>query len=282
MREYLDLCQRILDEGVWEQHLRSGKRRKTVINADMVYDCSDDTVPMLTTKKVYWKSAVAEMLGYVLGYSNTEQFNKLGTKTWDANANDNEAWLHNINRSGDGDMGRVYGVQGRRWLNFKGQEFDQLQTIVDKLNRGIDDGRLILTFHNPGELELGCLPACMHTHTFSLVGNTLHLTSYQRSCDVPLGLPFNMLQCAWLLKVIAGITGNVPGKVFHKIVNAHIYEDQISGVQEQVTRTPKELPKMVVNPQYQSLDDLRNYSVADGTNVFGYEHHPAIKFAFTT
>ncbi len=282
MKQYLDLCKRILNEGTWVRHKRSGKNRLTVINADLEYDCSTGEIPVLTTKKTYWKPAIAEMLGYLRGYRNVKDFQAIGCNTWNANANADH-WVNSQYCMAEGDMGRVYGVQGRHWTNFKQEHFDQLQTIYEKLGNGIDDGRLILTFHNPGELQMGCLPACMHTHTFSLIGKTLHLTSYQRSCDVPLGLPFNMIQTAFLLRIMAEITGNVAGKVYHKIVNAHIYDDQIQGIEEQIKRTPYLSPVLEINPEVGSLHYLENkFSIESDLNLVGYEHHPGIKFAFTT
>lgn len=282
MKQYLDLCNRVLEEGTWVVHKRSGKGRLTVIDVNLEYDCSEGKMPILTTKKTYWKSAIAEMLGYLRGYRNVKDFNIIGCHTWDANAN-NEQWLTNSSRQGDGDMGRVYGVQGRRWLNFAGERTDQLKNIYDKLCRGEDDARLILTFYNPGEVDMGCLPACMHTHTFSLVEGTLFLTSYQRSCDIPLGLPFNMIQCAWLLRVMAEITGHKAGKVFHKIVNAHIYEDQIEGIKEQITREPYDSPTLEMSPEIGSLEYLEKHlDISRDHNLVGYKYHEPIKFPFTT
>jgi thymidylate synthase len=188
MRAYLDLCQRIVEQGTWIENERTGKRCLTVINADLEYDVRNNQFPMITTRKSFYKSAIAEFLGYIRGYDNAEDFRKLGTKTWDANANLNEAWLNNPARKGPDDMGRVYGIQARSWKKPDGSFIDQLKKVVDNLTQGIDDRAEIITFYNPGEFDLGCLRPCMHTHTFSLVGDTLHLTSYQRSCDVPLGL----------------------------------------------------------------------------------------------
>ena len=155
MKQYLELCQRIVDEGQWVENKRTGTRCLTVINADLEYDVANNQFPMITTRKSYYKAAIAELLGYLRGYDSAAQFREIGCKTWDANANDNNAWLNNPNRN------------------------------------GIDDRGEIITFYNPGEFELGCLRPCMHTHTFSLLGDTLYLTSYQRSCDVPLLLPYN-------------------------------------------------------------------------------------------
>ena len=226
MKQYLELCQRLIDEGVWIENDRTGKRCLTIINAGMTYDVGSNNFPMVTTRKTFWKSAIAELIGYLRGYDNAADFRKLGTKTWDANANLNEAWLNNPYRQGEDDMGRVYGVQGRRWSKPDGGHIDQLRKIVDDLSKGVDDRGEILTFYNPGEFHMGCLRPCMHTHTFSLLNDTLYLTSYQRSCDVPLGLVFNQIQVFTLLALVAQITGHKAGLAYHNIVNAHIYEDQ--------------------------------------------------------
>jgi len=212
MKQYLDLCRRIVNEGEWVANERTGKRCLTVINADLEYDVANNQFPLITTRKSYWKAAIAEFLGYIRGYDNAADFRKLGTKTWDANANENAAWLANPHRKGTDDMGRVYGVQGRAWRKPNGETIDQLRKIVNNLSRGIDDRGEILTFFNPGEFDLGCLRPCMHTHTFSLVGDTLHLTSYQRSCDVPLGLNFNQIQVFTFLALMAQIEGNILGE----------------------------------------------------------------------
>ena len=165
MRQYLDLCQRIVDEGVWIENERTGKRCLTVINADLEYDVANNQFPIITTRKSYWKAAIAEFLGYIRGYDNAADFRKLGTKTWDANANENLAWLNNPARKGPDDMGRVYGVQGRAWRKPNGETVDQLRKIVNDLSKGIDDRGEILTFLNPGEFDLGCLRACMYNQT---------------------------------------------------------------------------------------------------------------------
>ena len=153
MKQYLDLCQRIVDEGVWVENERTGKRCLTVINASLTYDVANNQFPLITTRKSYWKAAIAEFLGYIRGYDNAADFRKLGAKTWDANANENQAWLNNPHRKGTDDMGRVYGVQGRSWRKPNGEHLDQLRKIVNNLSKGIDDRGEILTFYNPGEFD---------------------------------------------------------------------------------------------------------------------------------
>ena len=281
MHQYLDLCRRIVNEGEWVENKRTGIRCLTVINADLEYDVANNKFPLITTRKSYYKAAIAELLGYLRGYQSAAQFREIGCKTWDANANENQAWLNNPHRKGKDDMGRVYGVQGRSWQKPDGTVLDQLQKIYDNLKNGLDDRGEILTFHNPGEFEMGCLRPCMHTHTFSLIGDTLHLTSYQRSCDVPLGLNFNQVQCFVLLALMAQITGHKPGKVYHKIVNAHIYENQLDLMKEvQLKREPFESPKLHINPNIKSLKDIETWVTKDDFELEGYECHEPIKYPF--
>ncbi|TKB49374.1 thymidylate synthase [Ferrimonas sediminicola] len=282
MKQYLELCQRIVDQGVWVENERTGKRCLTVINADLEYDVGDNCFPLITTRKSYWKAAIAELLGYLRGYDSAEQFRAIGCNTWNANANDNPAWLASPHRKGQDDMGRVYGVQGRAWRRHDGTPLDQLAKIVADLERGIDDRGEILTFYNPGEFELGCLRPCMHTHTFSLLGDTLHLTSYQRSCDVPLGLNFNQVQVFTLLALMAQITGHKPGRAYHKIVNAHIYEDQLTLMRDvQLKRQPYASPRLLINPEITSLADLETWVTLDDFQVEGYQHHEPIAYPFS-
>ncbi|HAT27517.1 MAG TPA: thymidylate synthase [Rhodospirillales bacterium] len=282
MQQYLSLCQRIIDQGVWVENARTGKKCLTTINADLSYDVAQNQFPIITTRKSFWKAAIAELLGYLRGYDNAADFRALGTRSWDANANENKAWLNNPVRKGRDDMGRVYGVQGRSWRKPDGSSLDQLAKLVDNLSRGIDDRGEILTFYNPGEFELGCLRPCMHTHTFSLLGDTLYLTSYQRSCDVPLGLNFNQIQVFALLALIAQITGKTPGLAYHKIVNAHIYEDQLELMRTvQLKRAPFASPLLHINPDIKSLKDIETWVSMDDFEVEGYEHHEAIAYPFS-
>ena len=281
MKQYLDLCRRIVDEGHWVENKRTGIRCLTVINADLEYDVANNKFPLITTRKSYFKAAIAELLGYLRGYDNAADFRAIGCKTWDANANLNDAWLNNPHRKGEDDMGRVYGVQGRSWQKPDGTTLDQLKKIVDNLPKGIDDRGEILTFYNPGEFELGCLRPCMHTHTFSLLGDTLYLTSYQRSCDVPLGLNFNQIQCFVLLALMAQITGYKAGKAYHKIVNAHIYENQLELMRDvQLKREPFPEPKLHINPDIKSLEDIETWVSTNDFSIEGYECHEPIKYPF--
>ena len=249
---YHNLLADILHNGEDVYNSRTGKTTRQVLNKTFTYD----RLPLIFTKKVAVRSAVAEMLGYLKGCDSAADFRALGTKTWDANANA-EVWQSRPHCEGKDDMGRVYGVQGRSWRSVQYTPLgsmariirtDQLAKIIINLSDGTDDRGEILTFWNPGEFHLGCLRPCMYSHHFTLSDRssdqpTLNLTSTQRSADVPLGLPFNMVQTWFLLSFIAQMTGCRVGKVTHHVVNAHIYEDQWEGVHEQISRIGEGMAK---------------------------------------
>lgn len=288
MDQYLKLAKRILDEGEMVHNDRTGVGCLTVINADLEYDVENGVFPLVTTRKAFYKSAIAELLGYLRGYSSAADFRAVGTPTWDANANENKAWLANPHRKGVDDMGRVYGVQGRDWQSFEcvgdiaiKRSFDQLQKIVDNLSSGVDDRGEILTFWNPGEFDQGCLRPCMYSHHFSIHKGKLYLNSTQRSCDVPLGLVANMVQAYTLLALMSQITRIPAGKVYHKIVNAHIYENQVDLIKEQVTRTPFPAPMLTINPEIKTLQDIETWVTPDDFTVTNYQHHKPISYPFS-
>ncbi|MGB0445755.1 MAG: thymidylate synthase [Pseudomonadales bacterium] len=282
MKQYLDLCQRIIDEGVWVDNERTGKRCLTVINADLTYNVGAAEFPLVTTRKSYYKSAIAELLGYIRGYDNAADFRRLGTKTWDANANLNEAWLNNPYRKGEDDCGFIYGKVGRNFPKPDGGSLDLLRKIYDDLKAGRDDRGEIYTFYHPGAFHMGCLRPCMYSHHFSLLGDTLYLNSTQRSCDVPLGLNFNMVQVYFFLAIMAQITGHKAGLAYHKIVNAHIYEDQLALMRDvQLKREPFASPTLNINPDIKTLEDLETWVTVDDFEVVGYESHPPIAYQFS-
>jgi len=282
MKEYIALCERVIDEGVWTENKRTGKRCLTVINADLEYDLSEGILPVLTTKKLLWKPAITEMLGYLRGYTNAADFRALGCNTWNANANENLSWLTNPFRIGTVDMGRCYGAQGRDWRNPEGKKIDQLLNVYRNLKQGTDNRSQIVTFWNPGELDRACLNSCMHTHTFSILNDNLYLTSYQRSDDLPLGHGFNQVQVGWFLMVMAQITGLKPAKAYHKIANAHIYEDQLKELRDvQLKRKPFPQPKLKINPKIKTLKDLETWVTADDFELENYRCHPPIHYEFS-
>ncbi|ANM46442.1 thymidylate synthase [Morganella phage vB_MmoM_MP1] len=274
--QYINLLKRIYEEGTDIYNKRTQKVCRVIIDANLTYE----KCPLDTTRKSFYKASIAELLGYIRGLSSAADFRALGTNTWNANANENEAWLKNPNRKGEDDMGRVYGVQGRHWVGPNG-EVDQLRKIYENLSAGIDDRGEILSYWNPGEIELGCLRSCVHTYTFSLVHDTLHVTVYQRSADVPLGLNFDLIQAYTFLHLMAQITRNKPGKMFYKIVNAHIYEDQLPMVPTQISREPFDEPQLIINPNIKSLEDVETWVTTDDFKIVNYQHHEPIKYPFS-
>lgn len=309
MKQFIETANRLFNEGEWVYNERTGTKCLTIINADFVYDVEKNEFPLETTRKCFPKPAFNELLGYLRGFSSAAQFREIGCNTWNANSNENKSWLNNVHRKCEDDMGRVYGVQGRDWrvapsdkqydelmelfesgdrdsffalLNdLRANTVDQLTKVYNNLKNGIDDRGEIITFWNFTEFDQGCLRPCMFMHHFSILGGKLYLTSYQRSCDYGLGYAFNAPQCFYLLQIMAQITGLKPAKAFHKVVNLHLYENQIEPMLEQISRTPKTLPKLKINENIKTLEDVLTWVSDKDIEVIDYDPHPAIKFPFT-
>ena len=282
MSQYLALNRRIIEEGVWVENKRTGKRCLTVINANMEYDVGAGEFPLDTTRKSFYKSAIAEVLGYLRGYTSAAQFRALGTKTWDANANENSAWLNNPVRKGHDDCGFIYGAVARNFPKPQGGTIDLVRKVYEDLRAGNDDRGEIITFYHPGVFDLGCLRPCMYSHHFSLLGDDLYLNSVQRSCDVPLGLNFNQVQVFVMLLLFAKITNKNPKVAYHSITNAHIYEDQLTLMRDiQLKRDPFPSPKLIINPDIKTLEDVETWVTPDDFILEGYQHHDPIQYPFS-
>lgn len=293
--EYFNLCETVIKNGRWQINDRTGKACLTYIGASMKFDMEDtDCFPLLTTKKMAYKPLIAELLGFVRGLDNAKDFRDLGCRIWDANANESKDWIENPNRKGVDDLGRIYGVQARDWraVNYKQYDsytitndkkyetIDQLANVIDKIVKRLDDRRLIVSHWNPGELSMMSLPPCHLLYQFSIVGDVLHLCLYQRSADIPLGVPFNIASYALLLKMIAKITGLKCGTFTHFIANAHIYEDQLDLLYKQLERTPQVSPSVVL-PEIESLRDLETWVLPENFIFENYTPDPTIKFPFS-
>jgi thymidylate synthase len=278
MKQYLELSQKALAQGIRKSN-RTGVDHIGYTGDMMKFNLTDG-FPAVTTKRLAFKSVVAEMLGFLRGYSNAADFRALGCKVWNANANENQHWLDNSARSGADDLGRIYGVQARQWAGNNGA-VDQLRNVYNDLRQGVDNRREIVTHWNPGEMSQMALPPCHMFYQFGIQGDRLNLSMYQRSCDVPLGIPFNIAGYAWLLCVMARITGHQPGEFTHFMHDIHIYENQIEPMQEQLSRDPLPLPVLWMNPEIGSLEDLETWVTPDDFHLEGYQHHPAIAFPFS-
>lgn len=285
MKQYLDLCTKVIQCGTWKTN-RTGIDHLGYHGDMCKYDLSKG-FPVVTTKSFRLRSCVAEMLGFLRGYDNAADFRKVGTKVWDANANENQQWLNNPNRKGEDDLGRIYGVQARDWtLNDKYPQesdasgIDQLKEVIDKLSKGVDDRRLIVNHWNPGELSQMSLPPCHVLYQFGIENGYLNMCMYQRSCDLPLGIPFNIAGYAWLQTVIAQITGLKLGVFTHFMWDIHIYRNQLELMKGQVLREPRELPTLMVHPEIRTLHDLETWVTPTCFALRRYDPHPAISYPF--
>lgn len=279
--QYLNLIRNILKHGTVQHNDRTGKDCYFYHGDMLKFDLSTGKFPILTTKKMAVKSMMGELLGFIRGVDNAKDFRDLKCKFWDANANDSVHWLNNPNRKGEDDLGRIYGVQARNWKAHDGSSIDQLKNVIDKLAEGIDDRRLIVTHWNPGEMDLVSLPSCHLLYQFGIRDGHLDLCMYQRSCDVPLGVPMNIASYALMLLLTARITGLKAGVFTHFLWNIHIYEDQLPDVNQQLRREPFNPPEMWINPEIKTLEDLETWVTPDDFKLINYQHHGPIKYAFS-
>lgn len=282
--QYLNGLHTIYHEGIDLKNNRTNTTCRTVINLDLTYDASTNKAPIVTTRKAAPKLAIAELLGYVRGVTSASEMRKLGTKSWDANANENISWLNNSNRGGTDDLGLIYGAVAKSWPVTKSttssSTIDLFHKVYNNLKHGIDDRGEIITFWNPGMFHLGCLRPCMYEHQFSLLGDDLYLNSTQRSSDWALGTVANMVQVWLLLRIMAQITGKNPKLAFHRNVNSHLYGDQLPLVEEQLSREILAEPTIDINPDIKTIEDLEKATLDDFSITYT-DFHPPIKYPFS-
>lgn len=281
MEQYKSLLRETVDHGIIKPN-RTGVNTLGIIGAHRKFNM-DDGFPMVSIKQTFWKQSIAEMLGFLRGYTSAEDFRKLGCTVWDENANGTgkpgspNAWLTNPYRAGTDDLGAIYGAQARNWsINSSGPDkgtIDQLAKVYDDLKQGIDNRREIVSHWNPAEMHMMALPPCHMFYQFGIQGDELHLSMYQRSCDMGLGVPFNIVGYSWLLKVMAQITGLKAGTFNHFMHDVHIYENHIDQVGTMLARDPLPLPKLHINEDIKTLRDLETWVTVDDFMVTDYNHH---------
>ncbi|WJQ80207.1 thymidylate synthase [Brevibacillus brevis] len=259
MKQYLDLCQRILDEGVTKED-RTGTGTTSVFGHQMRFDLSEG-FPMVTTKKLHMKSIIHELLWFLSGDTNVRYLQENGVRIWNEWADEN------------GDLGPVYGSQWRSFTGRDGKTVDQIQWVIDEIKRNPDSRRLIVSAWNPAELDKMALPPCHLLFQFYVANGKLSCQLYQRSGDTFLGVPFNIASYALLTHMVAHVTGLEVGDFVHTIGDAHLYLNHIEQVKLQLTRQPKPLPKLVLNPDVTSIFDFKYEDI----EIVGYESHPHIK-----
>ena len=273
MRTYLNQLQTILDDGVTKGD-RTGVGTISYFGLQARYNMADG-FPAVTTKKLVWKSMVSELLWFISGSDNLRDLKDIYkyNKLWDANYED---YVHRRNGTDNGDMGRVYGVQWRRWRGFDGTETDQLSEAIELIRHNPDSRRIIVNAWNPAEASPDhvALPPCHSFFQFHVADGRLSLQMYQRSADMFLGVPLNIASYALLLHMVANLTGLEAGDFIHSIGDAHIYLNAIDQVHEQLSRDPLPLPSLSIADRGQtSIDDF----VMDDFALEGYDSHPSLK-----
>jgi thymidylate synthase len=259
LRQYLDLMQRVLDEGV-EKHDRTGTGTLSVFGHQMRFDLAR-SFPLLTTKKLHLKSIIYELLWFLAGDTNIKYLNDRGVHIWDE-------WA-----DARGDLGPVYGQQWRSWPARDGGTIDQIANLVLTIRRNPDSRRLIVTAWNPADVDRMALPPCHCLFQFYVANRTLSCQLYQRSADIFLGVPFNIASYALLTLMLAQVAGYQPGEFVHTLGDAHLYFNHLEQARLQLTRSPRPLPIMRLNPQIRDLDAFRYEDFV----LEGYEPHPHIK-----
>lgn len=243
MKQYLDLLNRIMTEGI-EKTDRTGTGTKSVFGHQMRFHL-DDGFPLLTTKKLHLKSIIYELLWFLQGDTNVKYLQEHGVRIWNEWADEN------------GELGPVYGHQWRSWPDYQGGTIDQIQNVLDLIKNHPDSRRMIVSAWNVAEVEKMALPPCHTMFQFYVADGRLSLQLYQRSADTFLGVPFNIASYALLLMMMAQVTGLKPGDFIHTTGDTHLYLNHMEQVKLQLTRTPRALPTMRINPDVKSLFDFR-------------------------
>jgi thymidylate synthase len=261
MRQYLDLMERVLAEGV-EKRDRTGVGTRSIFGHQLRFDLSRG-FPLVTTKKLHVKSIIYELLWFLRGDTNVKYLDDHGVTIWDEWADEN------------GELGPVYGRQWRAWPTADGRSIDQIADVLDEIRRNPDSRRLIVTAWNPGENERMALSPCHCLFQFYVADGALSCQLYQRSADVFLGVPFNIASYALLTLMMAQVTKLRPGTFVHSFGDTHLYLNHIEQARLQLSRSPRPLPTMKLNPAVKDLFAFRYEDFA----LEGYEPHPHIKAA---
>ena len=259
MKQYLDLLQRVLQEGTHKED-RTGTGTISVFGHQMRFNM-EDGFPLLTTKKLHLKSIIYELLWFLKGDTNVKYLQDNGVRIWNEWADEN------------GDLGHIYGYQWRSWPDYNGGHIDQITEAVETIKHNPDSRRIIVSAWNGADLPQMNLPPCHAFFQFYVANGRLSLQLYQRSADIFLGVPFNIASYALLLKMMAQVTGLKAGDFVHTLGDAHIYSNHIEQVKLQLTRAPRPLPQIEINS---NVKDIFGFKYEDFT-LTGYDPHPHIK-----
>ena len=259
MRQYLDLLRHILENGT-DKSDRTGTGTRSVFGHQMRFDLADG-FPLLTTKKVHLKSIIHELLWFLNGDTNVRYLQDNGVRIW------NE-WA-----GPDGDLGHIYGYQWRSWPDYDGGHIDQISRAIDDIKHNPDSRRIIVSSWNVADIPNMNLPPCHAFFQFYVADGRLSLQLYQRSADCFLGVPFNIASYALLLQMVAQVCGLRPGEFIHTTGDTHIYNNHFDQVRLQLTREPRQLPRMIINPDVKDIFGFRY----EDFELTGYDPHPHIK-----
>jgi thymidylate synthase len=259
MKQYLDLLRAILDTGVQKSD-RTGTGTLSLFGYQMRFDLAQG-FPLLTTKKLHIKSIIYELLWFLNGDTNIRYLNEHGVHIWDEWANEN------------GDLGPIYGAQWRHWVRKDGDDIDQIKTLVEQIKVNPDSRRLIVSSWNVGELPKMALQPCHALFQFYVVNGKLSCQLYQRSADIFLGVPFNIASYALLTMMVAQVCDLSIGEFVHTFGDVHLYLNHIEQARQQLEREPFPLPKMLINP---NVDSIENFDFED-FELVNYQAHPHIK-----
>lgn len=259
MRQYLDLLNRIMTEGV-DRGDRTGTGTRSVFGHQMRFDLSEG-FPLLTTKKLHLKSIIYELLWFLKGDTNVKYLQDNGVRIW------NE-WARP-----DGDLGHIYGYQWRSWPDYNGGHIDQIKEVIETIKNNPESRRIIVSAWNVADIPCMALPPCHILFQFYVADGRLSLMLYQRSADCFLGVPFNIASYALLLMMVAQVTGLKPGEFIHTLGDTHIYHNHFDQVKLQLEREPRPLPVMKINPEVKDIFDFKyeDFTLED------YNPHPHIK-----
>ena len=258
MRQYLDLLQRILDDGHAKDD-RTGTGTRSVFGHQMRFDLSEG-FPLLTTKKLHLKSIIHELLWFLRGETNIAYLKKHGVRIWDKWADE------------DGELGPVYGAQWRSWPTRHGDPIDQISDAINRIKTDADSRRLIVSAWNVADVPEMALPPCHLLFQFYVAGGRLSCQLYQRSADVFLGVPFNIASYSLLTMMVAQVTDLALGEFIHTFGDAHLYNNHLEQTHIQLGRDPRALPRMIINPDVDSIFEFE----FDDFELVDYEPHPHI------
>ena len=256
MQQYLDLLRDVLENGV-DKMDRTGIGTRSVVGRQMRFDLNKG-FPLMTTKKMHLKSIIYELLWFLKGDTNVKYLQEHGVRIWNEWADEN------------GDLGPVYGSQ---WRNWNGEGIDQIAEVIEKLKKTPNDRRMIVSAWNVGKIAQMHLPPCHMMFQFYVANNKLSCMLYQRSCDMFLGVPFNIASYALLTMMIAQVCGYELGEFIHTLGDTHIYHNHFDQVREQLSRTPYELPQMRINPEVKDINDFKY----EDFELVNYKSYEAIK-----